>query len=76
SSSNFILFELQFATNNFSPANLIEKGGYAKVYKGCLWSGKLVAIKRLTRGTPESRRDDDGFLVGAGNHGPRQAPPN
>ncbi|CAK7348210.1 unnamed protein product [Dovyalis caffra] len=48
---NFALSELQAATNNFNQENLIGKGGYAEVYKGCLQNGKIVAIKRLTRGT-------------------------
>ncbi|OMP04985.1 hypothetical protein COLO4_09155 [Corchorus olitorius] len=33
--------------------NLIGKGGYAEVYKGSLPNGQLVAIKRLTKGTPD-----------------------
>ncbi|XP_043708326.1 receptor-like cytosolic serine/threonine-protein kinase RBK2 isoform X2 [Telopea speciosissima] len=52
---NFTLSELQIATNNFSSENLIGKGGYAEVYKGCLQNGQLIAIKRLTRGTSEER---------------------
>ncbi|KAA8550918.1 hypothetical protein F0562_002602 [Nyssa sinensis] len=48
----------QTATNNFSHENLIGKGGYAEVYKGCLRHGQLVAIKRLTRGRPEERTGD------------------
>ncbi|KDP21527.1 hypothetical protein JCGZ_21998 [Jatropha curcas] len=48
---NFTLPELQAATDNFSQENLIGKGGYAEVYKGRLKNGKLVAIKRLTKGT-------------------------
>ncbi|XP_041020132.1 receptor-like cytosolic serine/threonine-protein kinase RBK2 [Juglans microcarpa x Juglans regia] len=47
---NFSLYELQTATNYFSHENLIGKGGYAEVYKGCLRDGQLVAIKRLTKG--------------------------
>ncbi|CAN0892710.1 Receptor-like cytosolic serine/threonine-protein kinase RBK2 [Linum grandiflorum] len=58
SSSNFSLSDLQFATDNFSPANLIGKGGYAEVYKGCLRNGKLVAVKRLTKGTPDEMTAD------------------
>ncbi|KAI3973397.1 hypothetical protein MKW92_025668 [Papaver armeniacum] len=50
---NFSLSELQTATNNFSPENLIGKGGYAEVYKGCLQDGALVAVKRLNRATTE-----------------------
>ncbi|KAJ4956900.1 hypothetical protein NE237_013683 [Protea cynaroides] len=52
---NFTFSELQTATNNFSAENMIGKGGYAEVYKGCLQNGQLVAIKRLTRGTSEER---------------------
>uniref|UniRef100_A0A5B7B6I7 non-specific serine/threonine protein kinase n=1 Tax=Davidia involucrata TaxID=16924 RepID=A0A5B7B6I7_DAVIN len=51
----FTLSDLQTATNNFSQENLIGKGGYAEVYKGCLPDGQLVAIKRLTKGTPEEK---------------------
>ncbi|KAL6339911.1 hypothetical protein AAG906_035002 [Vitis piasezkii] len=40
---NFTLSELQRATKNFSHENLIGKGGYAEVYKGCLQDGQLVA---------------------------------
>ncbi|KAK8718055.1 hypothetical protein V6N13_045302 [Hibiscus sabdariffa] len=33
--------------------NLVGKGGYAEVYKGRFPNGQLVAIKRLTKGTPD-----------------------
>ncbi|PPD93234.1 hypothetical protein GOBAR_DD09827 [Gossypium barbadense] len=36
------------------------KGGYAEVYKGRLKDGKLIAIKRLTKGAPDERTA--GFL--------------
>ncbi|XP_022771060.1 receptor-like cytosolic serine/threonine-protein kinase RBK2 [Durio zibethinus] len=49
----FSLSELQIFTKNFSSENLIGKGGYAEVYKGTLPNGQLVAIKRLTKGTPD-----------------------
>ncbi|KAF8387958.1 hypothetical protein HHK36_026624 [Tetracentron sinense] len=55
---NFTLSELETATNNFSFENVIGRGGYAEVYKGCLEGGQLVAIKRLTRGTQEERIGD------------------
>ncbi|GMI70354.1 hypothetical protein like AT5G18910 [Hibiscus trionum] len=55
---NFSLSELEEATNNFCPDNLIGKGGYAEVYKGRLKSGKYVAIKRLTKGSPEEMTID------------------
>ncbi|XP_038717343.1 receptor-like cytosolic serine/threonine-protein kinase RBK2 isoform X2 [Tripterygium wilfordii] len=57
---NFTLSELKTATNNFSPENIIGKGGYAEVYKGCLQNGKFIAIKCLTKGTPDERTA--GFL--------------
>ncbi|KAF4382773.1 hypothetical protein G4B88_021556 [Cannabis sativa] len=40
-------------SRRMSGKNLIGKGGYAEVYKGCLRNGQLVAIKKLTRGKPE-----------------------
>ncbi|XP_062096631.1 receptor-like cytosolic serine/threonine-protein kinase RBK2 [Humulus lupulus] len=55
---NFSLYELQVATNYFRQENLIGKGGYAEVYKGCLRNGQLVAIKKLTRGKPEDTTAD------------------
>uniref|UniRef100_A0A7N0T2G1 non-specific serine/threonine protein kinase n=1 Tax=Kalanchoe fedtschenkoi TaxID=63787 RepID=A0A7N0T2G1_KALFE len=45
---NFSLAELQAATNNFSPENLIGEGGYSEVYKGQIEDGEQVAIKRLS----------------------------
>ena len=37
---------------------MIGEGGYSEVYKGHLQDGKLVAIKRLTRGSPEEMTAD------------------
>lgn len=48
------------ATNNFNHENLIGKGGFAEVYKGCLPDGRLVAIKQLTKGTLDEKTA--GFL--------------
>ncbi|KAL1827393.1 hypothetical protein ACET3Z_005805 [Daucus carota] len=61
---NFTLLQLQSATNNFSHENLIGKGGYAEVYKGCLRNGQLVAVKKLVKGSPEERIGD--FLAELG----------
>ncbi|KAG1365152.1 putative Receptor-like cytosolic serine/threonine-protein kinase RBK2 [Cocos nucifera] len=55
---NFTISELQKATNNFSPENIIGKGGYAEVYKGSLEDGQLVAIKKLTQGTADERTNN------------------
>lgn len=57
---NFTFSDLKIATNNFSRENLIGKGGYAEVYKGCLPDGQLVAIKQLNKGTTEEQTT--GFL--------------
>ncbi|CAK7332917.1 unnamed protein product [Dovyalis caffra] len=55
---NFSLSELHAATDTFSKENLIGEGGYAEVYKGQLKDGQFVAIKRLTRGSPEEMTVD------------------
>ncbi|WOL02966.1 protein NSP-INTERACTING KINASE 3-like isoform X1 [Canna indica] len=39
--------ELRVATNNFNSKNILGKGGYGIVYKGCLRDGTIVAVKRL-----------------------------
>lgn len=51
----FSFSELQKATDNFSQVNLIGRGGFAEVYKGCLKGGQLVAVKRLITKTHEER---------------------
>ncbi|KAK8633249.1 hypothetical protein V6N13_014097 [Hibiscus sabdariffa] len=52
---NFSLPEIRAATDNFNPENIIGRGGYSVVYKGCLKDGKFVAIKRATNGTYDER---------------------
>ncbi|GLT52146.1 hypothetical protein SLA2020_255010 [Shorea laevis] len=47
----FSFEELKKYTNNFSEANDIGSGGYAKVYRGTLPSGELVAIKQAQQGS-------------------------
>ncbi|KAL4308036.1 hypothetical protein GQ457_01G021900 [Hibiscus cannabinus] len=51
---NYSLAELQQATNYFSRG----EGGYAEVYKGKVEDGNIVAIKKLTRGSPEEMTMD------------------
>ncbi|KVI01707.1 Concanavalin A-like lectin/glucanase, subgroup [Cynara cardunculus var. scolymus] len=51
----FTISELKAATDNFSEDKVIGQGGYADVYKGCLHDGRLVAIKRLNKGTTEEQ---------------------
>ncbi|XP_026406828.1 probable LRR receptor-like serine/threonine-protein kinase At5g45780 [Papaver somniferum] len=43
----FSFRELRRATNNFSPKNILGRGGFGVVYKGCLRNKTLVAVKRL-----------------------------
>ncbi|KAJ4798047.1 BRI1-associated receptor kinase [Rhynchospora pubera] len=43
----YSLKELRTATNNFNPKNILGKGGYGIVYKGCLRDSATVAVKRL-----------------------------
>ncbi|KAK8611054.1 hypothetical protein V6N13_131119 [Hibiscus sabdariffa] len=50
----FSLAELAAATNDFSPENKIGAGSFGIVYKGKLWDGREVAIKR---GETESDRN-------------------
>ncbi|KAL2519550.1 Protein NSP-INTERACTING KINASE 3 [Abeliophyllum distichum] len=39
--------ELRAATDHFSSKNILGKGGFGIVYKGCLNDGTVVAVKRL-----------------------------
>ncbi|XP_072998707.1 protein NSP-INTERACTING KINASE 3-like isoform X2 [Typha latifolia] len=43
----YSLKELRVATNNFNSKNILGKGGYGIVYRGCLRDGSTVAVKRL-----------------------------
>ncbi|KAF5175272.1 Nsp-interacting kinase [Thalictrum thalictroides] len=39
--------ELRAATDHFNPKNILGRGGFGIVYKGCLQDGSVVAVKRL-----------------------------
>lgn len=53
---NFTFQELEAATNNFNPAELLGKGGHAEVYKGCLADGQVVAVKKITK---KAKKDEN-----------------
>ncbi|CAO2832045.1 unnamed protein product [Amaranthus hypochondriacus] len=55
---NFSLKELHEATNTFNKENKIGEGGYAEVYKGVIPDGRLIAVKRLSKGDTEELAAD------------------
>ncbi|KAJ7560841.1 hypothetical protein O6H91_03G002000 [Diphasiastrum complanatum] len=56
----FTYKQLQMATNEFSPVNVIGHGGFGSVFRGALPDGKLAAIKQLDRG---GKQGDHEFRV-------------
>ncbi|CAB4266667.1 unnamed protein product [Prunus armeniaca] len=40
---------IKVATNNFSEANKLGRGGFGAVYRGRLWNEEDIAVKRLSR---------------------------
>ncbi|CAI0406953.1 unnamed protein product [Linum tenue] len=44
----FSLNAIRAATDNFSPANTLGRGGFGSVYKGRLPNGQEIAVKRLS----------------------------
>ncbi|CAN6381926.1 unnamed protein product [Urochloa humidicola] len=68
----FSLAELKKATRNFSKDNVVGRGGFARVYRGVLPGGELVAVKKLTaapaaEGGGGGRGRVEGFLAELGH---------
>ncbi|CAA6662314.1 unnamed protein product [Spirodela intermedia] len=57
--------EILHSTRGFHQDNLVGRGGYAEVYRGILQDGREIAVKRLTRASPEGQKQKD-FLVELG----------
>ncbi|CAA7041239.1 unnamed protein product [Microthlaspi erraticum] len=55
---SFSISDLEIATDYFNPENIIGRGGFAEVYQGILPEGKLIAVKRLNKGTPEEQTSE------------------
>ncbi|KAL3812994.1 hypothetical protein ACJIZ3_014262 [Penstemon smallii] len=54
----FSLAEIRLATKDFNDAVVIGKGGFGKVYKGCIGNGQeIVAIKRLKSNSKQGKRE-------------------
>lgn len=52
--------DLESATNNFSPENLIVKASHGLIFRGTLKDGRVVAVKRPTPGA-RLWHDEDAF---------------
>lgn len=61
----FTIEEITSATKNFHPDNIVGKGGYAKVYRGTLLNGQVIAIKKLNQSDPDEHKEKE-FLVEIG----------
>ncbi|RVW86348.1 G-type lectin S-receptor-like serine/threonine-protein kinase RKS1 [Vitis vinifera] len=57
--------ELQFfdlntivaATNNFSSENELGRGGFGSVYKGQLYNGQEIAVKKLSKDSGQGKEE-------------------
>ncbi|KAJ7946224.1 Receptor-like protein kinase [Quillaja saponaria] len=56
-SLQFDLGTIRVATNNFSDANKLGQGGFGAVYKGRLYNGQDVAVKRLSKNSEQGNTE-------------------
>ncbi|RZC45741.1 hypothetical protein C5167_038684 [Papaver somniferum] len=57
---SFTFRELVSATKNFKISHLIGEGGFGKVYKGCIETGEIVAVKQLAKNSLQGNQE---FIV-------------
>ncbi|CAI8593570.1 unnamed protein product [Vicia faba] len=48
---------IEAATNNFANENFIGKGGFGEVYKGTLFDGRQIAVKRLSKSSTQGGKE-------------------
>ncbi|KAM0952155.1 putative protein kinase RLK-Pelle-L-LEC family [Dioscorea sansibarensis] len=53
----FLYSDLAKATNNFSDEEKLGEGGFGNVYKGFLEEDKQVAIKRISKGSSQGKKE-------------------
>ncbi|KAK1382121.1 putative LRR receptor-like serine/threonine-protein kinase [Heracleum sosnowskyi] len=53
----FTYKQLKVATNNFDAANKLGEGGFGSVYKGTLLDGTIIAVKQLSSGSNQGKRE-------------------
>ncbi|KAG4380602.1 hypothetical protein AAZX31_16G179000 [Glycine max] len=53
----FSLAAIEAATSNFSNDNRIGKGGFGEVYKGILFDGRQIAVKRLSKSSKQGANE-------------------
>ncbi|KAL2331304.1 hypothetical protein Fmac_018885 [Flemingia macrophylla] len=53
----YTLRQIKVATNNFNISNKIGEGGFGPVYKGILWDGTMIAVKKLSSKSKQGNRE-------------------
>ncbi|MCL7049353.1 hypothetical protein MKW94_016188 [Papaver nudicaule] len=56
-SGSFDYKQIKAATDNFSPANMIGRGGFGPVYKGILPDKTAIAVKNLSSSSKQGKRE-------------------
>ncbi|CAN8253043.1 unnamed protein product [Cochlearia groenlandica] len=61
----FTYNEISKATNEFHQENIVGIGGYSEVYRGDLYDGRRIAVKRLTKESGDMNKEKE-FLTELG----------